>query len=112
MGTSRSMTSTIWTFGGGAAAADTFLFPHPTSNRSVQTNTPRTHGVTAKSRELVRSLPLLAPPTCIKELTLELETCHWLGMALLPLGWILSTKGAQTDGGAPNQTPHPEKMVQ
>src|ERR1700704_1335893 len=77
---SRWMTSTIWTFGGEAAAADTFLFPHPPNNRRVQAPQPKTHSVAAKVRELAGSLLSLVAPTSVKDLTPELEVCHWLGM--------------------------------
>jgi hypothetical protein len=76
------MTSTIWTLGGGAVAADTFLFPHPLNNRRVQILQPETHSFAAKVQELAGFLLSLVPPTCVKDPTPELEACHWLGMAL------------------------------
>src|SRR6202140_5791303 len=106
MGMSRWMTSTIWTFGGGAAAADTFLFPHPLNNRRVQIPQPKTHSVAAKVQELAESLLSLVPPTCVKNLTPELEACHWLGMASPSRWWVFCSMRAQADGETPNQTPH------
>ena len=75
------MTSTIWTFGGGAAAADTFLLPHPPDDRRVKTTKPKPHSVVAKFRRSLEPLLLLAGPSFVKGLTRELDGCHRLRMA-------------------------------
>jgi len=70
------MTSTTWTFGGGAAAAETFLFPHPLDNRRVKTTQPRTNSVVPKFRQSLEPLPLLARPTFVEDLTAGFEAYH------------------------------------
>src|SRR2546427_11970836 len=70
------MTSTIWTFGGGAAAAETFLFAQPPNNRRLKATEPRTHSVVARFRQSLEPLLLLARPTFVENLTASFEVCH------------------------------------
>src|ERR1700690_564282 len=100
------MTSTIWTFGGGGAAADTFRLPHPTDNRRVQTTQPRAHNVVAKFRESLESPLCSARPRLMEDLPPDFEMCHWLRMACPSIwgSWVLST--AQVEGRGPPSPQH------
>src|SRR5260370_2675661 len=84
------MTSTIWTLGGGAAAADTFLLPHPPDDRRVKTTKPRRHSNVAKFR-----------PSFVEGPTRDLYACHRFRMASSSRLWSLWSKGAPGGGGAP-----------
>src|ERR1700682_4030990 len=97
------MTSTIWTFGGGAAAADMSLLPHPPDDRRVKTTKPRPHSVVAKFRPSLEPLLLLARLLFVEGLTRDLDACHRFRMASPSRLWILCSKRAQADGGARDQ---------
>src|SRR6476660_7350687 len=94
------MTSIIWTFGGGEAAADTFLLPHPPDDRRTRTTNPEPHSVLARFRRSWEPLLLLAGPSFVKGLTRELDGCHRLRMASPSRLWCLDSTALMQTGSA------------
>src|SRR6267143_2950691 len=67
------MTSTTWTFGGGGAAAETFLFPHPPNDRRLKNTQSRTHIFVAKLQQPTEPLLLLPQPASVEDVTAGFE---------------------------------------
>jgi hypothetical protein len=70
------VTSTIWTFGGGAAAADTFLFPHPADDRKSGKIKPRAPSDVTKFPQSLEPLVLFVRPTFVEEPNPDFEACN------------------------------------